>query len=559
MKSAIAPPSADRKTKSLLKILTIWHVLFCLLGITGLVILWANSGFAIWLRILASAVLTGAAMASAFAVYYITHRDHRGRVISLIINYIAFVACFLYGLHILGIFLGIDSLAGTFPKGLPFLLGILIGYLISAIGDRYEDYPARKQLFNNIGRWVMIVFGVLTLYVIGIIPGTLSLLSRFNKPLPIILLFGVLLLGFLLWAMWQRPTAEVMGATNAHAEMLDGYLFLSPNLLGFLFFFAGPLILSFYTSFTNWDAFSTRDWIGLDNYAKIFSLSIKPLASPNQPFPEVLDSSIYSELTRFTLLGKSIIIGARDKLFWIALRNTFVFSLLAVPLSVIPALFLANLLNSKLPGMKFFRAAYFLPSIAAVVGVALIWQWLYNAAVGYINYAITSFVNLVNSFPGLMLLDPQIRWLSDTRTALLAVVIMSAWQWIGLNTVLFLAGLQNIPRELYEAATVDGAGKWHQFWNVTLPLLAPTTFFVITTAVINALQLFEQVYVLIPTEPPGGPNNATISLVLYLYQKGFQRFEQGYASAVAWVLFIAIFSVTLLQYLRQRRSSVYTG
>ena len=119
---------------------------------------------------------------------------------------------------------------------------------------------------------------------------------------------------------------------------------------------------------------------------------------------------------------------------------------------------------------------------------------------------------------------------------------MAAWQWLGFNTVLFLAGLQNIPKELYEAATVDGAGRVAQFLNVTIPLLAPQTFFVVTTAIINALQLFEQVYVLIPTEPPGGPGNATISLVLHLYIKGFQRFEQGYASAVAWVLFAVIFS-----------------
>jgi len=273
----------------------------------------------------------------------------------------------------------------------------------------------------------------------------------------------------------------------------------------------------------------------------------------------VLDTTKFVELARFSLFGSRFLIGAADKLFWLALRNTVVFSLMAVPLSVIPALLLANLLNSKLPGMKAFRAIYFLPSIAAVVGIALIWQWLYNAAVGYINYAITSVVNLLNSIPGIMLIDPQVRWLSDTNTALLAVVIMSAWQWIGFNTVLFLAGLQNIPGELYEAATVDGAGKWAKFWNVTLPLLAPTTFFVITTAIISALQLFEQVYVLIPTEPPGGPNNSTLSLVLYLYQKGFQRFEQGYASAVAWVLFVAIFGVTLLQYLRQRRSTAYTG
>ena len=546
-------------TATLLQLLSGWHALFCLLGVAGVVLLWINPSPALWMRILGSVILLAAVAASGFAVPLIRRRDHRGRVISLVINYLGFLVCLLYGMQVLGIFVGIDALAGTFGNALPYLLGVFVGYLIGAFGDRYENYPARQQFFQRAGRMVMAVFGAVALVAMGAVQGLVALLSRFNAPLPFILLVGALLFGFLLWAMWRRPTAEALGANNAHSEMLDGYLFLSPNLLGFLFFFAGPLILSFYTSFTNWDAFGTRDWVGLDNYAKIFSLDIKPLASADQPFPEVLDATKFDELARFNLFGKHFIIGARDKLFWLALRNTFMFSIMAVPLSVIPALFLANLLNSKLPGMKFFRAVYFLPSIAAVVGIALIWQWLYNAAVGYINYAITSAINLLNAIPGVMLVDPQVRWLSDTHTALLAVVIMAAWQWLGFNTVLFLAGLQNIPGELYEAATVDGAGKWAQFWNVTLPLLAPTTFFVVTTAVINALQLFEQVYVLIPTEPPGGPNNATLSLVLYLYQKGFQRFEQGYASAVAWVLFIAIFAITLIQYTRQRGGSAYAG
>jgi ABC-type sugar transport system permease subunit len=151
--------------------------------------------------------------------------------------------------------------------------------------------------------------------------------------------------------------------------------------------------------------------------------------------------------------------------------------------------------------------------------------------------------------------DPQIRWLSSSNTALLAVIIMAAWQWVGFNTVLFLAGLQGIPRELYEAATVDGAGSWDKFWRVTLPLLAPTTFFVVTTTVIQAMQVFEQVFILIPGQNPSGPDNSTLTVVLYLYQRGFQRFEQGYASAIAWVLFLLIFGATLLQFQRQRSSS----
>ncbi len=559
MNSAQLSNPVDNRTQILLRLLAIWQGLVAAGAAAGILLALVNPGMAVWTKVLFALILALAAVGSAFSVWLILRRDHRGRVLSLVVNYLAFLVCLLYGMQVLGIFLGIDALAGTFGRGLPFLLGLLVGYLVGAFGDRYDNYPQKQRFYRNAGKIIMVVFGAAALVAMGIFQGLYTLVTRFDNPLPFVLLLGAVLFGVMIWAMWRGPTAEVMGAKSTHAEMLNGLLFLSPNLLGFLFFFAGPLLLSLYTSFTNWDAFGTREWIGLDNYAKIFTLDVKPLDYPEQPWPEVLDATRFDELTRVNIFGKAYVLGAADKLFWLALRNTFVFSILAVPLSVIPALFLANLLNSKLPGMKFFRAVYFLPSIAAVVGVALIWQWLYNAAVGYINYAITSVVNFLNMFPGLTLVDPQVRWLSDTHTALLAVVIMAAWQWIGFNTVLFLAGLQNIPGELYEAATVDGAGKWAKFWNVTLPLLAPTTFFVITTAVINALQLFEQVYVLIPTEPPGGPNNATLSLVLYLYQKGFQRFEQGYASAVAWVLFIVIFAVTLIQYSRQRAGTKAYG
>lgn len=536
-----------------LNLLTIWHALLALGCLGGAIVFWRfYPPKTAWMQGLIIVLLLIAAILSALAALLIVRRAHAGRILSLALNYLGFLFCLLASMHVLGIFIGIDSLANTFGRGVIFLGGVFAGYLITTIGDRYENYPRREQFFRRLGKYVMAVFGALFLLAVGIVNGVISLLSRLASPVPLALAAGVLLFGLMIWSMWRRPSAQALGAKNIHEEILNGYLFLSPNLLGFLFFFAGPLLFSFYVSFTDWDAFGSKNWVGLSNYAKIINLDIAPLDQPRQRASEVLDVQIYDELTRFSLFGKHFIIGAEDKLFWLALRNTFVFSLLAVPLSVIPALFLANLLNSKLPGMKFFRAIYFLPSIAAVVGVALIWQWLYNAAVGYINYGITSAVNLMNSVFGVALPDPQIRWLSDTRTALLAVVIMSAWQWIGFNTVLFLAGLQGIPGELYEAATVDGAGRWAKFWHVTLPLLAPTTFFIVTTAIIQALQLFEQVYVLIPTEPPGGPNNATLTLVLYLYQKGFQRFDQGYASAVAWVLFVVIFSVTLFQFLRQR-------
>lgn len=559
MGSSLASEIIHRHTKQLLNILVVWHMVLALLLLSGLYLFWGpNSAFTGLLRILGSLIFVIGFGASIVAALFIQKRDHRGRVISLALNYLGFLFCLLFGMHRLGIFLGIDALAGTFGKGIPFLAGIFVGYLITAFGDRYENYPQKQLIFNRTGKILMAAFGILFLVSIGLFQGLVFLGSQLTNPLTIFLVFGVALFGMMVWAMWRGPSSLAMQAKNRHEEMLSGFLFLSPNLLGFLFFFAGPLLLSFYVSFTNWDAFGTRDFIGLANYAKIFRITIAPLASADQAIREVIDVTIFDEVGRLTIFGKTFVMAAADKLFWIALRNTLAFSLLAVPLSVIPALLLATLLNSKLPGMKFFRAIYFLPSIAAVVGVALIWQWLYNAAVGYINYGITSSVQFINNLFSLGIIDPQVRWLSDTRTALLAVVIMAAWQWLGFNTVLFLAGLQNIPRELYEAATVDGAGRVAQFINVTIPLLAPQTFFVVTTAIINALQLFEQVYVLIPTEPPGGPGNATISLVLHLYIKGFQRFEQGYASAVAWVLFAVIFSVTLLQYTRQQRGGAYS-
>ena len=268
-----------------------------------------------------------------------------------------------------------------------------------------------------------------------------------------------------------------------------------------------------------------------------------------------MDIKIYDEVGRFIIGNRGILFAAADKFFWLALRNTLTFVLFAVPLSVIPALVLSNVLNSKLPGMKFYRALYFMPSIAAVVGISLVWQWLYNATIGYINYFITLGIEFWNNLFNLAVVDPKIQWVSDEKTALLAVVFIAAWQTMGFNTVLFLAGLQNIPGELYEAATVDGAGAWDKFWAITLPMLAPTTFYVVSTTTIQAMQVFEQVFILM--NPPEGPNNSTITLVLYLYRSGFQNFKQGYASAIAWVLFIVIFGLTLVQFQRQRKSSIY--
>lgn len=534
-----------------LRVLMFWHGLLVLGSLGGMAAIWRGSDWALWLRLLVTLLLAGTAVGSSVAALDISRRRHRGRTLSLAINYLGFLVSLFGSMHLLGIFTGIDSLADTFGRGLPVLALGFLGYLVGALADRYENYPRRQRQLQQAGKWIMTAAGILFLFFVGLLSGLRALVTRLDAPLTLGLALGVLLFGLMIWAMWRAPAADAMQTNNARQETLEGYLFLSPNLLGFLFFFAGPLVLSLYVSFTDWDAFGTRNWIGLENYAEIVNLDVEPLDAADQLASEVLDVSVYDELTRFSILGRSYIVGAQDKLFWIALRNTLMFVLLAVPFSVLPALFLANLLNSKVPGMTLFRAVYFLPTVAAVVGIALVWQWLFNATVGYINYFVTVLVTALNSL-GLDLLDPQIRWLSSANTALLAVIIMSAWQWLGYNSVLFLAGLQNIPGALYEAATVDGASRSQQFWRITVPLLAPTTFFVVTTTTINAMQIFEQVFILIPGQNPAGPGNSTLTMVLYLYQKGFQRFEQGYASAIAWVLFIIIFGITVLQFQRQR-------
>lgn len=550
-------PGREMRTKRFILLAAIWQGLLAMASTVGATMLLIRppEGLAGWLRVILLIVLLVAGIASGLSVAFILRRQQKGRILGLAVNYLALLFCVFGLLHILGVFTGIDALGGTFGKGLPWLGGVIAGYLVSSLSDHFKYQYERAELLRRIGQIMMVVFAVISLLMMSLLKGLLFLVSQFNRPLPFLLLVGIVLTAVILRILSEPKVEAAFNTKASHSEAISGVLFLSPNLLGFLFFFAGPLLLSLYVSFTNSDSFGQQDWVGLDNYAKIVHLSVKPLQSADQPATEVLNTQVFDELTRIKWLGNGVIIGAEDKLFWISLRNTLVFALLALPLSIIPALLLAALLNSKLPGMKFFRAIYFLPTVAAVVGVALIWQWLYNASVGYINYSVSNIVTFINSLFGTAVVDPQIRWLSDTKVALLAVVIMSAWQWVGYYSVIFLAGMQNIPKELYEAATVDGAGVWTKFKNVTIPLLAPTTFFIITTAVINALQVFEQVYVLIPTEPPGGPANSTMTIVLYLYQKGFQRFQQGYASAVAWVLFLLIFIVTLVQFRRQRKSS----
>lgn len=381
----------DSNTNLILRVLVIWHALLGLLSFGASIYLWqTGSSLSPSFRLLFSILLAVAGVLSIGALVFITRRQHQGRVLSLIVNYLGFIASLLWAMHILGIFTGIDALAGTFGKGLPYLGIILVGYLIGVWGDRYEETrPAMMRRFKQARNIISAIGAVLFLFALGVIPGMLALLTQFSAPLPFLLVLGTLVFGAMTALMWRSKTAQALNVKSKDQLMLDGFLFLSPNLLGFIFFFAGPLLFSLYSSFTDSDAFGQSNWIGLANYAEILHLDIARLDSPDQLAKEVIDIEIFDELSRFSLFGRHFVIGAEDKLFWIALANTIKFVIFAVPLSIIPALLLATVLNSKLPGMKIYRAVYFVPSIAAVVGVALIWRWLYNSTVGYINYAIS--------------------------------------------------------------------------------------------------------------------------------------------------------------------------
>ncbi len=283
---------------------------------------------------------------------------------------------------------------------------------------------------------------------------------------------------------------------------VEPYLYLLPTLIGLLLFSAGAVAASFMLSFTSWDIISPPRWIWLGNYADLW----------------------------------------KSDLFWEVVRNTLVFVLLAVPASVCAALGLALLVNTGLRGITVFRTAYFLPVVSSMIAVALVWSWIFNSQYGLLNYLLRVIFGVRGP-----------SWLDDTTWALPAMVIVTVWKGLGYSMVIFLAGLQNIPADVYHAATIDGAGPWRRFRHITLPLLSPTTFFVLVITLINAFQVFEQTYVL----TKGGPANSTVTLSYYVYQNAFQFFQMGKAAAVAYVLFAFLFALTLAQFRAQKRWVFY--
>ncbi|MAU10637.1 MAG: hypothetical protein CL607_12500 [Anaerolineaceae bacterium] len=457
--------------------------------------------------------------------------------------------------HQWGLYQVFERIVDGVMSNATLVLGFPIAYAVYWLAGRLGE----NTRLRNILETTSLALAGLTLIALAISSDILTgfnyVLSTYSDPLTWVLTITAIVFFGLMLALLRL--GAYFGESPQERTAWQGWIMLSPNIIGFTLFFAGPLLLSLYLSFTDSSVGQIPDFIGFGNYAEILSLEIQ--TADVEGTAQSALSFGYGVLTEFDLGGTRYVLGAKDTVFWLSLRNTLLFCLLLIPLAVIPALALSLVLNSKLPGMKFFRAIYFLPSVAAVVGTALVWRWLYTPNIGYfynigrdVLVFIGDFVRSINATFGLSIAEPaatSIEWLTDPNIVLISMVLLSAWGVVGYNTVLFLAGLQGIPGVLYEAAQIDGANRWGQFRNVTLPMLAPTTFFVLITTIVTGLQVFNEPYTLFPAQPI--PINATTS-VYYLYRRGFFFFEFGYASAIAWLLFIIIFVITLLQFRAQR-------
>ncbi len=289
-----------------------------------------------------------------------------------------------------------------------------------------------------------------------------------------------------------------MSTKRRRADWWLGYAFISPWVVGFLAFTAGPMLVSIAISFTSWSMLSSPAWVGWEHYERLF---------------------------------------ASDPLFAISLGNTLFYVVLSVPLTTALALALALLLHQRVPGMGIFRTIFFLPSITNLVAVSLLWLWIFNPEFGLLNSALHA----------LGIEGPL--WLQSETWAKPALILMSLWG-VGGSMIIFLATLQGVPQDLYEAAELDGAGVVQRFFHITLPMISPAMFFSLVMGVIGGFQVFTQAFVMTGTAQPGsegGPNNATLFMVLYLYKKAFQEFQMGYASAIAWILFVIILIFTIAQ------------
>ncbi|MCU9613091.1 sugar ABC transporter permease [Caldibacillus lycopersici] len=267
------------------------------------------------------------------------------------------------------------------------------------------------------------------------------------------------------------------------------YIFIAPWLIGFIGFTLGPMIASFVLSFTDWDLFTAPNFVGLENYITLF----------------------------------------QDDVFWKVVYNTFFFTIISVPLSIILSLGMAYLLAQKIRGIKFFRTVFYLPVLVPVVASSMIFKWILAPDTG-----------VINRFLSIFGVDGP-AWLLDPTWVKFSFIFLAIWG-VGGNMVLLLAAIQGVPEELYESAEMDGASKFRKFFHITIPIISPVIFFNLVMGLIGSLQAFTQIYIL----TGGGPNNSSNMIVPYLFSNAFEYYKMGYASSIAWVLFIIIMVFTLI-------------
>ena len=282
-----------------------------------------------------------------------------------------------------------------------------------------------------------------------------------------------------------------------------GMAFISPWVIGFLAFTLGPMLTSLWLSFTRYDLHK-MDFVGAENYRRLLFV---------------------------------------DPLFWKALSNTLYYAVFSVPLGILGSLALAVLLNQKVRGLRVFRTLFYLPTMVPAVASAILWQWLFNTDNGAINLGLGIF--------GV----PPVQWLQDERWTIPAFILMSLWGIGGARMIIFLAGLQGIAEHYHDAARIDGATPWQRFRHVTLPLLSPVMFFNLMLGIIGAFQIFTSAYVM----TGGGPNNASLFYALYLFQNAFEYFKFGKACALAWILFVILMAISLVQLRLSKRWVYYEG
>lgn len=288
-------------------------------------------------------------------------------------------------------------------------------------------------------------------------------------------------------------------------EALEGYICLLPWALGFFLFVGGPMVASFVLSLTNYDIVHPAEFVGLDNLHRAF---------------------------------------VEDNLFWGSIGRTFYYAAVLVPLGMIASLLAALLLDQHLKGTTVYRTLYFLPSLTPTVAAALLWLWILQPDVGVVNFLLSK----------VGIRGPA--WFGSKEWAIPAMILIGLWSTAGGNRMMiFLAGLQGVPQELYEAAQVDGAGTWSKFWNVTLPMISPTLFLLLVLGIIAALKVFATAFV----ATNGGPAYATWFYALHIYKQAFEYYNMGYASALSWIFFVVMFAFTYIQFRASSRWVYYGG